>query len=267
MRKVTGVLVLLTLLLLGWAWLAPRPLPSDVLERVQALVDAGQVNEAEPLALAELERTPGAPTARLVAMVVRHEVDGRRDMEPRLEHLAQQGGPVREAALYALAQMASWEDDYGPAAVYLKKLKTRHQPYVANSYGVVLLRSGDAAEAEKLFREELTFPDGNWEAAVANLEVLYLDARNFNALEALARDPKTGPQVSVNGHVALLLQARPHWPGYLQSLVSRERSRSTFAWTGALLIGGMWIYLLWRIDAFETEPLGQMLLVGAFDWA
>ncbi len=259
-RNLAVLLALSAGLLFAWAWLAPRPLPEGRLARARLFHQAGRTEEAHELAMLELQTRPSMPVARLVSDIA---LELPFFLLPEIQTRLAEGarGPARDASLYSLALIAAKMGDLQGSLRWFGQIERPRQAFVAHSYALVLSRLGERELAEELWRTEVALEGGFLESAVPSLGDLLREKGDLAGLERLARDPLSGVWLRADQHLWLALQGRPALANLAKALARRWLQHSLISWVGALCIAGLWIYLLWRLDAFETEPVWALATV------
>lgn len=165
---------------------------------------------------------------------------------------------LADVGRYGLGFYYTQENNFRLALDWYGKITNRDAPFVNNSIGYVLRRTGRLDEAESYFIRELKI-NGNKSGAWSNLVSLYDSRGDMSAIERLLQDPAAASAVSPK-MIRKLHYTREQWGSYWSSVLRP----SQYTITGVLAssaIAMMWFIWLSKLDLYEPEDLWHKLSV------
>ncbi len=179
---------------------------------------------------------------------IRREYEGyAADPDPR----------VADIGHYGLGYFYASEDDHQKAKAYFLQVENRSLKYLNSSLGYVCLKLKEYDAAKEHFYEEIRLK-GNLRGAYSYLGRTLLETRQYDELERLVDTPEAQEHVSA-GIIRLNHLVQREYGQYLLDAFDL----TDFTYPGllcALLILLAWFFYLRRVDVFEPEKMGHLLL-------
>lgn len=262
-HKLIWLVMLLTFVTVALVnFFAPQSLPADPVKKLERLQAAREYRQAEIIYEQLLAATP-LDIDLNYDYIVNHFASrasySDSKIEARYKSLASKSDSA-DLGNYGLGLIRSFQKKFSQALEYYGNVKNPSQKYLNNSMGRAFLDLGQYDQAELSFRKEIE-ENGNVQGAVGNLANLYFRRRDANGLASLARGERTAKFFGFFQQRALAFLTGDI-PTYLRLILITEfQFVEPYSALMALLVCAMYFVYLWRVDIFEQEPFGLMLLV------
>jgi RsiW-degrading membrane proteinase PrsW (M82 family) len=176
---------------------------------------------------------------------------------------------LRDIGHYGLGLIAVLQNDYDRGLVEYGQVTDNHLPYLNNSIGYACLKLSRPGQAEEAFRRELILEipgdtvRGNVNAAVNNLSDLYIKTKEVNKLAQLASDGRYR-RFLPNEALRYVSFHKAEPMGYLANYFKAHLINPIPAGVmAAVLIAALWFFYFVKLDVFEPEKYGHLLLALA----
>ena len=164
---------------------------------------------------------------------------------------------VSDIGYYGLGYFYSIRDDFKNAFANFNQVKDGNLPYLNNSIGYAYLKSGDREKAKRYFYKEIEIK-GNIEGAYSNLAQVLYEERDFSKLKELISDQKI--KIFIPYRIIRIVNLKSGQTlSYIADFFNYGYVTS-FGFAAAVLILIVWFNYLRRIDIFDSEKQGYLLI-------
>lgn len=161
---------------------------------------------------------------------------------------------------YCLGLTYSWKKNSNISLINFDLVKNRELKYLNNSIGYVYLSINKLDSAEKYYRKEIDL-NGNVEGAYSNLIYLLRKMNRHQELVELAKNKNT-EQYFDNNLLREIHYKEGNIFGYIYSVFKRVYDYNTLiGFIAALLVSGVWLMYIKRIDIYEIDSWVYVLLM------
>lgn len=242
---------------------ARRQLPEDPLMRAVYLRRAGLPAQAQDALDQVLALHPLSLEANRFYVINHFDIppgSSRDDAALEQRYLALASEPASaDLAHLCLGLARSLEGRHLQALGHYRQVGNPRLRYLHSAMAASYEALGDSALAEQHYREEINLGD-DLIGAVPALARLYLDQGRLDEVTALLGDPQLAPYVNAGIRREAAL-GTGRWGEYLRIVFLEPLLHiGPGAALSALVICGMWLAYLRRVDLFEQEPLAPLLL-------
>ena len=165
---------------------------------------------------------------------------------------------VADIGHYGLGYCYVSQGNYAKGFYSYLKVRNDRMPFLNNSIGFLFRKQGDLDRAKQFFYKEIK-SNGHMEGAYANLAEILMEQQAFDELDELIHDKSEG--VYINSYYKRYSSlSNHHYVEYLELMFEYEHV-TVSGLIAAILICLTWLVYLRRLDVFEPERWGALLIM------